>query len=263
MPLRDEKPIKRQALDFAVTEVGQLGGSLVKRSSDDAEILLPVRLADGQTLTYRLTLSMLGTQLRVREKVPTLLPASCPNRHINPNGTFCVTWAKRRAIEVVDSSSALDWWFAIYRFLQEQHRAKKKRRWPTKDDWAHGDAAAEQQMRSELAAETLGPPFPKLLRSGKLKVVKKGHFLRLLGARAERLYSVWIDYDRVATLRQYCFCRLGQMKKTVLRGCSDHAKAAADLVLGIAGREREEEAFWKSVSDQPCCGTLDSCPLKR
>jgi len=251
----------QSAIDFACLAVGGFNGALIRKSGKGADFRLPVVVADGSVTEYRLSVSSRGDQLLCSETSPAHLPACCPDRHINRDGSFCITWASRLPIRVVDLSSADTWWQTVYRYLQEQHRAARKRKWPTKGDWAHGEAAQEQ-LRAETAAAALGGRFPSDLKHGRLKVTKKGHFRRLTGPGGW-LYSVWIAFDRVATLRQPCFCPEGARKRVPLKACGQHALAAAELVLGIVGREREEQRFWKSLEGQPCCGTMDDCPLAR
>lgn len=246
-------------IDLAVQEVGSFNGKLVRKSAGDAEFHLPVLMADGNITNFCLSVRASGDQLIPKEASPLHLPHCCPNRHINRDGSFCITWASRLPIRVIDPASAAIWWDTVYRFLQEQHRAAKKRRWPTKGEWAHGDAAREQ-LRAETAAAALGGRFPANLKNGRLTVKKTGHFYRLTYPDGW-LYSVWIQFERVATLRQLCFCPDGARRGIVLKSCGEHAQAAANLVLGIVGRETEERRFWNLLKGQPCCGTMDDCPL--
>jgi hypothetical protein len=249
----------RLAIDLAAREVSGFDGKSLRKGASDAEFRLPVRVADGSVTEFHLSVRAAGDQLVVKEASPRHLPACCPNRHINRDGSFCITWSAKLPIKVVDAASATTWWDTVYRFLQEQHRAARKRRWPTSGDWAHGDAAREQ-LRAETAAGALGGRFLEDLKNGRLTVKKSGHFYRLT-CQDGWLYSVWVRFERVATLRQVCFCPEGAKRRVVLKSCGGHAKAAAELVLGIVGREMEERRFWKSLKDQPCCGTMDDCPL--
>lgn len=251
----------RLAIDLAIQEVGSFNGKLIRKGTADAEFHLPVLVADGSVTDFCLSVRAAGDQLVPKEASPLHLPSCCPNRHINRDGSFCITWSSRLPIRIIDATSAAAWWDTVYRFLQEQHRAAKKRRWPTKNDWAHGNAAHEQ-LRAETAAAELGGRFPEDLRNGRLAVKKKGHFYRLTCSDGW-LYSVWFRFERVATLRQVCFCPDGAHKRIALLSCGGHAKAAADLVLGIVGREAEERRFWKALKGQPCCGTMDNCPLAK
>ena len=250
---------EESAIDLAVQEVGRFDGKLIRSGACDAEFYLPVLLADGRVTGFRLLVLAQGDQLIPKEASPMHLPACCPNRHINKDGTFCITWRSRLPIRVINADNASNWWKTVYRFLQEQHRAAKKRQWPTTGEWAHGDAALEQ-LRAEMAAAALGSRFSNDLQNGRLTVKKKGDFYRLTGPNGW-IYSVWIQFERVATLRQLCFCSEGFRKRVVLKSCGNHAKAAADLVLGIVGREREERRFWKALEGHACCETMNNCPL--
>lgn len=259
MPQAAEDAASR-ALGFVVQQAADLGGVVANQTSREAELDIPVTLVDGSTLTYRLRVSASGDRLTVGEASPAHLPGCCPNRHINWDGTFCITWSSHSPIRVTDAESAALWWRTVYRFLQEQHRAGRKRRWPGKDDWAHGDAAREQ-LRSEEAARRLGGDYPARLSGGRLRVTKRRHFYRLSTTQGQPLYSVWIEHRRVAMVRQHCLCPRGRTKRSILRSCGDHASAAVELVLGMVGREKAERAFWHQLRGQPCCGTMDDCPL--
>jgi hypothetical protein len=35
-----------------------------------------------------------------------------------------------------------------------------------------------------------------------------------------------------------------------------------ELIKAEHARRREERSFWDSYKGWPCCGTMDSCPLK-
>lgn len=247
------------AIDLAISGVLELDGSLLGRDATTAEILLPVAFTDGVVTEFRLSLRAEGEQLTVKESQPEHLPVFCPNRHINRDSSFCVSWWSKFPLHVRDADSATAWWQAVYKFLQDQRRAARQRVWPTKSDWAHGDAA-NGQLRAEAAAENLGEKFLEDLRNGRLSVRKKGKFYQLRRKR-KRLYSVWIEFQRVATLGQLCFCQRRASRRVTLRECGDHANSAVDLVIGIVERAKGEQSFWVSLSGQPCCGTMDHCPL--
>ncbi|WP_366462953.1 E2 domain-containing protein [Hyphomonas sp. BRH_c22] len=262
MPSKTKIKPGKSALDLVAQQATVLRATLITRSRQEAVFSLPVRSVDGHTDTYSLSVRAIGSRLKVSEQAPALLPDCCPNRHINSDGSFCLSWSLHQPIHVTDLQAAEAWWMTVYRFLQLQRRAAKARKWPTKDDWAHGDEAAREQMRAENAAEILGPHFQDRLRNRDLRVEKKGHFYRLLTSEGARIYSVWIEHKRVATLKQYCFCPSGRAKKSILRSCSNHGAAAADLVFGIVSREHEEKEFWRSLHGRACCKTLNNCPLQ-
>ena len=153
------------------------------------------------------------------------------------------------------------------KFLRLQERAARLGRWPDHRAWAHGDAAI-QQLRAEKAAVRLGPAYIEHLAQNRILVVRRGSGANGSGLRVMAdgtwLYSIWEDAARAVNLRRRCICEAGMgPRPTVLRNCSDHAEAAAELALAVRDREREERRFWASFEGKLCCGTMKDCPLRR
>lgn len=225
------------------------------------ELLTTISLqrADGRILAYRLSISGEAAELKIRERPPRQLPADCPERHINHDGTFCTNWARVEPVVVLDEESADVFWGRLIQYLRLQARAEKKRRWPSKRAWAHG-AAAIHQKQAEDCADALGADFSRALKRGELTVSRSrrssGRFLRLM-RNGKRVYSVWEKEKRVATKRRRCIC--GQTR-LALCDCGDHARFAVDLVFALVEWKRAEEKFWIGNKDKACCGTIDGCP---
>src|SRR6266699_4585688 len=103
---------------------------------------------------------------KVREASPTLLPAFCPERHINFDGGFCLYWAEVEPLTISDVEAAATWWMKVLTFLKRQQVAAARRQWPARSEArAHGPDAALQQVIVEWSADRLGPrlrlyPFP-------------------------------------------------------------------------------------------------------
>lgn len=251
--LGESKPV-----DLIAARAIDHDASVLAQNDDELLVVVRLLLSDGRKTSYSLTIDARLPTVRVREQTTQRLPAFCPDRHINRDGGFCMNWAGADPLDVTDEANADRWWSLLLQYLRLQERAAKLRRWPSRRQWAHGDAARHQQ-RAEICATILGAPFITALEAGRLHVTRTGRrprFIRLQdGART--LYSMWVNPPRVATLRQACPCGSGRP----LRGCGDHAQRAAELVETWQSWRREEARFWDGFQDVECCGTLASCPL--
>ena len=246
----------------------EFGAQLVGVFPNALHLQVTAPLPDGTKPSYAITAKLVGNGIvTAQETVPCELPASCPERHINRNGTFCLGWDEVDRIEVTDRDAAWRWWATLVGFLKLQARAKRLRRWPSRKVWAHGDAARHQQTAMQAAA-VLGAPFIDDVEEGRLRIVQlpgKGNepVLRVL-RDGRRLYEVWLKPRRVVNLRGPCVCSAGQgTRPAVLKTCGKrkHAEAAAGLAVALQQWVAVERAFWNSLKNQKCCGTMDDCPL--
>lgn len=246
--------------DFIEQQIEPHEALLVRRNGALIDVDVRLRLADGSVREYALTLSVSGELVGAKERVPNRLPAFCPERHINKDGTFCLTWQDGRPLLVRSLAEAQTWWATLLQFLRKQEIASQLMRWTGKA-WAHGNAAKFQD-EAEKSAAALGPSFLSALEAGRLNVRKKraasGAFLQLRDGE-RRLYSVWEEFSRVATLKQRCLCG----RNIQLRACGTHARNAADLVVALVKWQRAELDFWKDYEGASCCGTMADCPLRR
>lgn len=225
---------------------------------------LPVVRADRRERVYEISARSTLNAVSAKETAPFHLPAFCPERHINFDASFCMSWKGAESLDVIDQGSARHWWETLIQFLRLQERAHRLRRWPSPKQWAHGDGAKYQQ-RALVATEQFGADFSKDVEQGRIRV-----FYRRIGGypvlRVFRgnvwAYSVRLDLRRVINLRRRCLCpRGGERRPRVLRSCGAHAKAAADLAIAIYEQEKAEKAFWEAVRGKPCCRTMKYCPL--
>lgn len=229
------------------------------------EFVLPVPRPGGRAPAFAIVAEADGEMVHAREAAPVRLPAFCPERHINDDGSFCLGWQEVDDLGVRDGETAHAWWARLVRFLSLQERAAHRRRWPDDRAWPHG-GAARHQHRAEGAATRLGPSYVADLAARRLQVVRKGRGaggagLRIMRDR-RRVYAVWEDARRPVNLRRACLCPRGQHPiPTVLRSCMDHAEAAVELAMALRDRDRAEAEFWARLRGRPCCGTMDGCPL--
>lgn len=243
---------------LGATELGRGPGN-------ELDIALPVTLSDGRCPVYRLHVSIAGKSASAKEVTPTLLPAFCPERHINADGSFCLYWRAVDDIVIDGPKSALAWWETLVRFLQLQTRAVRRRHWPDGGGRAHGEAAIHQ-FRAERAAERLGNPLSTDMQDGRLSVAIRGSgaegpAIRVL-RDGQRVYATWLRSKRVVNLRRPCVCPAGrEPQPRIIRSCDDHAGVAATLALELHNMAEQERRFWKVFEGRPCCGTMDDCPL--
>ena len=167
----------RAALRF-IAEAATDYGATALLTGNALKLRVSVPLADGRTFDHRLEVVAGRSALKVRELEPRKLPAFCPERHINHDGSFCLNWQDGDPLPVTSAASAGCWWTALVQFLMLQPRAANRRRWPARRGWAHGDAAIHQN-EAEHAAQRLGARFVRALSGRELKVVKAGSFLQL------------------------------------------------------------------------------------
>lgn len=221
---------------------------------------------DGRIIPFKLLLTQTGKRVTVQEKTPQHLPAFCPERHINSDGTFCLYYAGTTRLNVVDEASARAWLETVYKYLKLQERARVQRRWPNNDVWAHGDAAYHQQ-RAQDAAAAISDRLASALADGRLQLKhkrSKGRLVLDLWIERTHVCSVWEFEKRVINQKQRCFCgKSGLRVPNRLRRCADHGIQASELALALRDWEKAEQLYWRSMQDKHCCGTCDSCPLQR
>lgn len=254
-------------IDLLAACLADFGAAELERGTGSMRMSLPVPLSDGRQPVFVLDVTAMGTGATAREAVPSLLPSSCPDRHINPDGSLCLFWRAVDDIEITGPDTARDWMETLVRFLQLQFRAARLRRWPDGRGRAHSFAVIHQ-YRAEAAAARLGEPFATDILEGRLTISRKGGSAEGTAIRVlkdgRRIFSVWERSRRVVNLRQPCLCPAGVRRPPiVLKSCEDHATAAADLAMEMNEMVIAEKRFWKSVQGSPCCGTMDECPLAK
>jgi hypothetical protein len=209
------------------------------------------RAGGALSRTYHLLLAAQASHVSVREAADArLLPASCPDRHINSDGAFCLGL---RADNLVDDAGAVhEWWCKLTVFLTCQETAHETRTWPEYAQMSHGNEAAEIQVEAEQLAREFGlvDEFYDAMwrREGLIAFVAKRIDPQTMHPRNGRAACVCGRTDKrgLPLLRRQCW--------------------KADLkCLPVLERQRQEEVkdFWARLGDGPCCGTMDTCPLRR
>ena len=222
------------------------------RNSSGAVVAAAVPRADGSlSRSYELTITTNGSYVCVKETPGLqLLPALCPDRHINSDGTFCLGL---RASYLVDNENAAgEWWGKLLVFLNCQETAQETRTWPDYAQLSHSNEAAEIQLVAEDLARKLGlnDEYKAAMRDGE-------------GAIAFVAERVNLNTMRPRNGRAACVCgRFDNRGRPLLR--RQCWKADFDC-LPVLERQRQEEVkrFWAALRDKRCCGTMDGCPLRK
>lgn len=217
--------------------------------------------------------------LTVRESVVgTMLPKFCPERHINPGGTFCLFLDSTNPILTELELAA--WWHGLAQFLQNQCFASSEGYWPITMGLSHGDAADIQ-----LNMERLLTNFPRLQTEA-----WRGMFRRegWLGWSLPRVSRKGRLYDGTRTCPRGCSgsCQLHSQLpvgfSSVRSGQADvrltineckNPKLLAKIVVLESKRRRMEKVLIKQMLSggtqarrplgKACCGTMKICPVKQ
>lgn len=239
--------------------------ALVKRDVDAATFDVPVDAPSGRQQVFRVRTD--ARRVPSAREVDGVLPSFCPQRHINPDGSFCLGWGEDAAPEVVDEQTAEAWWGRVLAFLRLQMRAKKARKW-TGPEWAHGSAAV-YQLAAERAAAGLGEDVLDDLRARRICVewlrrrTPIGGRILKVTRRGRDWYLVWERANRVVNKQQPCACSRGSIRHhRRLRNCGDHAQHAYDLAKALLLWSEAEKQFWETFKGAQCCGTIEDCPLR-
>lgn len=182
---------------------------------------------DGEWTSYRLRIQeTYGGNLKVNEDPPQRLPVFCPERHINSDATFCIGWGPSSPPNVRTIEDARMWWQTLKGYLRLQDIASSTRRWPKACSWPHGKAAVFALERERLL-QMLPPQLANAVNLG------------------------FVPSNR----RHPCPCGSGRR----IKQC--HEKEIKKVIGLSDAIEREENAYWHSVGDRNCCGTMDGCRL--
>jgi hypothetical protein len=115
--------------------------------------VVAVRSSKAFTRVFELRVVHLGDEIKVSERsIGGTLPACCPERHINPDGSFCIGL---RAGEGVADETAPAWWKKLRAFALCQETAAETGFWPSEAQLSHGEAG-EVELAAEGAADQLG-----------------------------------------------------------------------------------------------------------
>lgn len=209
----------------------------------------------GAPLSNVVELRIWGDNQNVKvseREIGTHYPNSCPERHINPTGTFCL--GLNAGDNVKSDAHAEKWWNDLSEYLGCQDYASNHRRWPPNKGLSHGDAAKAQLIAERVAKEL---DWLQDYRDA----VDFG-----VGWLAGPLPKVNRESDRLLNGRAVCpkGCEHPRKQDPLLRRECDQRAKIAQLVRAEHLRRKAERAFVESFIKDGfvCCGTMDKCPFK-
>ncbi|WP_319799798.1 E2 domain-containing protein [Roseobacter weihaiensis] len=222
---------------------------------------------------YLLKLALLhgGGVSAAEDEVAHHFPVSCPERHINPDATFCISYGSTEPL--IEAHAAIAWWEYLRMFLLHQEYARKYGVWPLEGGLSHGDAARIQEKMEELAAP-LGWKEEILVGMFRGKgwlansLPKASHRLdRLLNSRTPcpRGCTRQADSNRSIVCRPPDTDREKTGGKPILRAECPNRSALERIALLEHRRRKAQHDFIQDIcKDAPkCCGTMKYCPLAK
>lgn len=248
-----------------IEQVARQFGATCMRSAADARITMVIPEPSGQSCEFDLIATARGDRVTVREREGARrLPTACPDRHINPGGSFCLGWGASDPSNVRDEATAQRWFSILMRYLLHQLAASKSGRWPGREHArAHGDAARHQAEAEELVAQ-LGSDLAVDLYRGALSVSRDSWpgtpTWRLV--RSGQVIAHWFDGSvRMVTPEPHCPCG----STLALNGCGDHAALLSRLIDAMRRWHEEEAGFYSGLvaAGIVCCGGLKVCGLRQ
>jgi hypothetical protein len=241
------------------------GYAVEQRNSTELLLQMTVVDADGRGTAYRLLVICDGTRLVVREDPAShVLPVFCPDRHIIDDGNFCMYWEEDRSFDVVDESSAVVWLEILEKFLRLQQRASYLGHWPSREVWAHGVSAARHQQRAEAVAAKLDLAWPSLVLEREMRaVLEPGDCIRVYMG-PDQLFSTWSSPNRFTAERKHRVFAVAAAGKHSRRPASKRrAKLLRELAWDLLNWSFAEKRYWDIQKDRDCCGTMDTCELRK
>lgn len=251
-------------LDWLIAVLEKRNVQVQHIGTGSVRVALPVPHADGQTITYAINVSGHGNSLMAAEDESNhLLPRFCPDRHIEGDGAFCMYWEEEERFEVEDEETASRWLEILVSFLRNQLRAANLRRWPT-SDWSHGEPAAKAQKHAEQAAGVLSEEWREMVVSRRLNIERERSGVFRVRLDDAFLYSTWLVPRRRNGLRSHAL-RVCEATSKTRRIVSKQKRALNlhQLAIALWAWHRAEERFWNAVATRPCCGTMETCGLRK
>ncbi len=242
-------------------------GATLHRAAGGGRAEISVTRPGGAVHVFTLAISIAGEHVSAREAPGQhQLPQFCPDRHINPNQSFCLGWGDGKPGHIIDEAAARQWWSTVYRFLAHQISANARRVFPGAENGrAHGDAAKHQAL-AERAAECLGAEFAAAAGAGLLEVredTRPGKHRLELWRSNSLLARVSLRSETLLAGRLACPC--GCKPVCAITACGDHAEALVTYMLERHRCAVADRAFLDhcAAAGMVCCGTLATCGLQK
>ena len=184
-----------------------------------------LQLPSGGGMTFHLCLTVPCGAVVVREAAGVgRLPAFCPNRHINQDGSFCLSF--RRPPLPQTNAEAVTWWRMLAGYLTLQVEAHLLGEWDGRHEWPHGDAAYE---------------------AASVEIVERGLPANVVTAARN---------GEIPRGTAPCVCGSGR------RFDRCHLSGMRELTVRYLRQRTLEEEFWRSCKGRSCCGSMFACPLR-
>jgi hypothetical protein len=223
------------------------------RSVDGREAhvdIVAVRASKSFTRLFELKVLHLGSDVSVFEReIGNTLPSCCPERHINPDASFCIGL---RAGEGIAAETAPAWWDKLHAFALCQETAEETGFWPNEAQLSHG-AAGEVELAAEDAADQLG-----------LRAVYREALAFDTGLIASGLRKINAKTGALRNGRSACVCgRADRRGRILLR--RDCLRSGFGCPIVLEHRRRlMVDRYWRSLRGHvTCCGTMQECPLRK
>ncbi len=212
--------------------------------------LVAVRTSKTFTRLFELRLLHLGDAVTVSEReIGSTLPACCPERHINPDGSFCTGL---RAGEGITAETAPAWWDKLHAFALCQETAAETGFWPSEAQLSHGEAG-EAELAAENAADQLG-----------VRAVYREAVAFDTGLIASGLSKVDAKTGMLRNGRSACVCGRTDRRGRILLRRDCHRRGLGCPIALEHWRRVMVERYWRSLRGHvTCCGTMQECPLRR
>jgi E2 ubiquitin ligase family protein len=212
--------------------------------------VVALRASKTFTRLFELSVVQLADQIVVFERpAGGPLPACCPERHINPDGSFCIGL---RAGEGVANDTAPSWWAKLYAFVLCQETAQETGYWPSEAQLSHGEAG-EAELAAEIAACELG-----------LAAAYREAVAFDSGRIADSLNKINLATGLLRNGRNACVCGRTDRRGRILLRRDCHRRAHGCPIMLEHRRRIKVREFWRGLDGVvTCCGTMRDCPLRR
>lgn len=212
--------------------------------------VVAVRSSKAFTRVFQLKAVSFGGEIVVSERsIGSTLPEFCPERHINPDGSFCIGL---RAGQGITDETAPAWWMKLHAFALWQETAAETGFWPSEAQLSHGEAG-EIELAAENAADQLG------LQAAYREAVAFDSGFIAAGIRKVNAKTGVLRNGRSA-----CICgRTDRQGRTLLRRDCHSNGLGCPIVLEHQRRIMIDE-YWRTLRGRvTCCGTMHECPLRK
>jgi hypothetical protein len=185
-----------------------------------------------QNLTYiRNQLVCLPVFVFKRE-IGNTLPSCCPERHINPDGSFCIGL---RAGEGITGETAPAWWDKLHAFALCQETAAETGFWPSEAQLSHGEAG-EVELAAENAADQLG-----------LRAVYREAVAFDTGLIASGLHKINAKTGMLRNGRNACVCGRTDRHGRILLRQDCHCSGLGCPIVFEHRRRVMVDEYWRTV----------------